>query len=275
MSTLSPQPPRDAAEALQILAQEHPIPEEVSLALNLLVTEFLAAMILEARRQGCTYDEARDIAQEMLIKLPQIAPTFTPGNPVAPWLLACTRHHAISFLRKRKPTSFPDGLSEVLPQEGPGPAELAEVEAEDALFARALAVLPPRHVAVCRACWLEGRTVAEVAAEQHISVGRIYRLLREAEEKLDEAGLIDIRAKVWPKVRDLFRLLDELWPRREWEPWLFELKSHLRRDSAAAYEAWHGLNRIGKAVRARTYRSPARVAAALQKLVQSVCERGP
>jgi len=89
----------------------------------------------------CDAEEARDLAQEVFIKVYRSLDTFS-GESFLPWLLRLGRNAAIDRLRRKKArpqtTELPAGAGSEIAAAGPSPEESWAAEARRRLVHRAL-----------------------------------------------------------------------------------------------------------------------------------------
>ncbi|PZQ48167.1 MAG: RNA polymerase subunit sigma-24 [Rhodovulum sulfidophilum] len=156
-----------------------------------------AGVARSLRRAGLSPETAEDLTQDAFLRVLLRAPAAPgPGatfNPVG-YLYAVARNLRADHARRtrRDPRV---ALSEAAFANIADPAPGAETVVYDrqrlALVEAALAELPPRTRHAFEAHRLGERTIAEVAAELDLSVGRTWALIRDAyahlRRRLDEA----------------------------------------------------------------------------------------
>jgi len=114
-----------------------------------------------------------DGLQVTLLKVHTNRHRYRRGSAVLPWVLTIARHVALDDLRKDKnrPRSLDDEMLRVIPApEGPAWSEEDEREVIAAVRA-AVDDLPPSAREVIRMHKLEGRSMADIAAELGIKEG--------------------------------------------------------------------------------------------------------
>jgi RNA polymerase sigma-70 factor (ECF subfamily) len=151
-----------------------------------------------ARRAGLSEIDAADLIQDVLTTILQELPHFEyqPGKSFRAWLRTVLLNRWRTLQRRRSPLSVPPeqlaGLPAIADPDLPG-----EAEERRELVRRALALIQNDFAAptwqAFRACVVQGRRPAEVAAELGLSVNAVYlarsRVLRRLREQL--AGLLD------------------------------------------------------------------------------------
>ena len=117
-------------------------------------------------------DLADDCEQETWLVAVRRLRSFNPRRgPFAGWVVGIAANVARGELRRRK--------SGPLPADCPTPCERPKRERAEAV-ALALASLPPRHEAALRAKYLDGQSVAEIAAATGESAKAVESLLTRA-----------------------------------------------------------------------------------------------
>ena len=133
------------------------------------------------RRMPGQGDVIEDLVQETLIAVHTRRATYDPARPFTGWLFAIARYKMIDQLRANGRFCTIEGMEEILVSEGFGEASDASTDVD-----RLLGSLSPKQEAMIRATRIEGLSVAEAAAREHIgesdvkiSVHRGLRLLAE------------------------------------------------------------------------------------------------
>jgi RNA polymerase sigma-70 factor (ECF subfamily) len=156
-------------------------------------------LIVWARRQGFQETDAEDLAQEVLVRLLHLLPTYErgPGQSFRGWLARVTRNQCQDFRRRRATRALPaaDGLSGV-DDRTPG-SDLEETEYRQRLVSRGLELIRPDFEETTWAAFtgvmVDRRPAAEVAAGLGMSENAVYlarhRVLTRLRQELD--GLLD------------------------------------------------------------------------------------
>jgi RNA polymerase sigma factor (sigma-70 family) len=117
-------------------------------------------------RIGRGASEAEDLTQETLMAIHTRRHTYDPAQPLTPWVHAIARYKLIDHLRRTNPAraNVPlDDAAEVTAQDD-------HVGAESAYdLTRLLAKLPDKMRRAIQAVKLDGLSVAETAARNHMS----------------------------------------------------------------------------------------------------------
>jgi RNA polymerase sigma-70 factor (ECF subfamily) len=128
--------------------------------------------------------DAEDLVQEALLALHARRATYDPARPFTAWVHAIARYKLTDHLRRRydQPAATLDETESVVADDDNGRRD-AQLD-----LTRLLAVLPARPRAWIRGVRIEGRTIAEVAAdaglsESAVKVG-IHRGLRALASKV-------------------------------------------------------------------------------------------
>jgi RNA polymerase sigma-70 factor (ECF subfamily) len=172
-------------------------PEARARAFTELLEGQTGAVLGLARRLLGDGDEARDLAQDALLRAHRALPGFRGDSSLKTWVLRIVVHEGLKRLRRRRlkdrvhawlggqPGAAPGyGLSAV-----PGPEELTRAAEERARLARALGVLPARQRAAVVLRYLEGLGVPEVAEVMGLGQGSVkthlVRALRRLRRELE------------------------------------------------------------------------------------------
>lgn len=153
-----------------------------------------------ARRQGWQDADADDLAQDVLIKLIRLLPTYECGNGQSfrGWLRTVTVNQARDFRRRKATRQLPstgeDRDVDVAVESGLG---FEEAEYRQALVARGLELIRPEITdstwAAFEEFMIRNRSVDDVAASLGVSVNAVYmarhRVLARLRQELD--GLLD------------------------------------------------------------------------------------
>lgn len=134
--------------------------------------------------------EAREVAQEALLRAWNARDRYDPARPFYPWLYTIVKNACRDALARRRHRAEPGLQDEHVPSPGPGPlAELGQREAEQAVR-RALADLDPEHREILQLRHFQDLSYAEIGQVLGLPAGtvmsRLYRarqaLLRRIEE---------------------------------------------------------------------------------------------
>jgi RNA polymerase sigma-70 factor (ECF subfamily) len=143
----------------------------------------LAARILEDKAL------AEDVVQEVFFNLWRQASTFdVDKGSVRNWLLSCTHHRAIDFLRQRQGKTrrdFDINEAEYL-LKGPDPWEEVARNGDRELLKKAISQLPQEQRKTLEMAYFGGLSHAEVAEAMRVPLGTVKGRLRLAVEKLRE-----------------------------------------------------------------------------------------
>ena len=135
-----------------------------------------------ARRLMGTEEDARDIAQEALVKVLRNLDRYDPARPFSSWAFGITRNACIDEHRKRKRRAW-DEPGEVV---DPAPSPLQEVqEAERAqTLERALQKLSPMYREVLVLYHFEHLKYVEIAEALDLPMGTVMNRIFRARKKL-------------------------------------------------------------------------------------------
>lgn len=157
-------------------------------------------MILRwARRQGLQAVDAADLAQDVLVQLVRLLPSYQRGlgQSFRGWLSRVTRSRCLDFHRRcqRRPRGGAEGLDQVA--DSREPEDIGEREYRTFLLGRGLDLIrgdfEERTWQAFEAFVLHGRLAAEVAAELGLTANAVYlartRILARLRRELD--GLLE------------------------------------------------------------------------------------
>jgi len=139
-------------------------------------------------------EEARDAAQEAVVRSYTGIRDFDPRQPFAAWVLRIARNHCIDLLRRRRPTLALEGRSDEGPETGVAPElsdryamggeqAVQEIEAQRDLD-RAVASLPPRYREVIALFHVQHKSYAEIAVALGVPMGTVMTWLHRARKEL-------------------------------------------------------------------------------------------
>jgi RNA polymerase sigma-70 factor (ECF subfamily) len=163
------------------------------------VNLYTPLLLTWAKRQGFQEADARDLAQDVLVKLVRELPAYErpEGQSFRGWLFRVTVNQCRDFRRRKatRPLPGPDGLSAASDHDHV--SEMEEAEYRRLLVRRGQEVIRPDFNETTWAAFtkmmVEGRSAPDVAAELHISVNAVYlarhRVLDRLRQELD--GLLD------------------------------------------------------------------------------------
>ncbi len=130
-------------------------------------------------------DEARDCTQEAFFKAYRSLRTFKPGARFSTWIFAIAYHACCDRLAKRKRET-----SDEVPDHadtGPGPAALAERNAEARALYEAIDALPEKYRHVITLYHLQGMQYEEIARVLDLPMGTVKTHLFRAKDLLRKA----------------------------------------------------------------------------------------
>jgi RNA polymerase sigma-70 factor, ECF subfamily len=149
-----------------------------------LVGHYQRLLVSVAYRQGLDLVEAEDVAQEAFVKAWLALPKYKPSvGSWRAWLCRITINLAIDSHRRQRPRL---DLDEALADQGPGPAEQAEMGRRAKLVRQAMAQLPPASRAALILCEYEDLSYAEIATALDIPLGTVMSRLNYARRRLRE-----------------------------------------------------------------------------------------
>lgn len=139
-------------------------------------------LCLRTMRDG---EEARDCAQEAFYKAYRSLRTYKPGSRFSTWIFAIAYHACCDRLARRKRQSaaeLPDRADT-----SPGPAQLAERNAEARALYAAIDALPEKYRRVITLYHLQGRQYEEIARVLDLPMGTVKTHLFRAKNLLRKA----------------------------------------------------------------------------------------
>jgi RNA polymerase sigma-70 factor, ECF subfamily len=136
-------------------------------------------------------DDARELAQDIFVRVWQKLSTFRPGLPFRPWLYRVAGSVCLNHAARRRPATV--SLAQDGDTPGPEPAALEPDPAELAATAdlrrqlyEAVAQLPASYRAVILLRHLEGLDYRQIAASLELPLGTVKTQLHRARHLLRE-----------------------------------------------------------------------------------------
>lgn len=154
-------------------------------AFRTLYDQFAPRVTAYLRRAGCAPDVARDLTQEVMTTVWQRAGTYRVERAqVSTWIFCVARNRMIDRIRhERRPAPDPTDPA-WRGAEPPGPEAQLGSSRTNAALHRALELLPAEQRAVLRASYLEGLSLADIAAREGIPLGTVKTRARLAIRRL-------------------------------------------------------------------------------------------
>ncbi|HZN53991.1 MAG TPA: RNA polymerase sigma factor [Candidatus Polarisedimenticolaceae bacterium] len=142
-------------------------------------------------------EDAKDVAQECLVRLWRHRERIEPGPACRNWLLRTAHNLCIDRLRRRHAQhEVPgDDMASDPPDARPGPERLAQSSLSLRALERALMSLPERERAIVLLREVEGLAYDEIASLLGLNMGTLKATLHRTRERLRHAL---IRAEVTP-----------------------------------------------------------------------------
>jgi len=135
-------------------------------------------------RCGGLRDLADEVLQDVWLTAVRRLRAFDPAaGPFAAWLRGIAAHLLRNAFRRQRRRGRPQSLDRAVTE---APDDAARRERAEAVAA-ALNTLPPRYEDILTAKYLEGRSVAQIAAERGETYKAIQSLLTRAREAFREA----------------------------------------------------------------------------------------
>ena len=131
--------------------------------------------------------EAEEAIQEVYVKIWQRADRYVAGNtsPIS-WLVAVARNHCLDILRARRPVSDDLDLALEVPDTGPSPERITQINQERAEIDRCLATLEPDRAEAVRGAYLDGYSYEELASRYAVPLNTMRTWLRRSLLKLKD-----------------------------------------------------------------------------------------
>lgn len=145
------------------------------LAWEALVRTYQSSVYAVARHYLGDREEARDVAQEVFVRLYGRLDSFAGGDTFKAWLLQMTRNASIDRLRriKARPPVSDVAADEAMLVCDDDPERNAATEARERLLRRALARLGDKHREVLLLKEIHGLTIEQVAQLLDLPVGTV------------------------------------------------------------------------------------------------------
>jgi RNA polymerase sigma-70 factor (ECF subfamily) len=147
-----------------------------ALAWEALVRQYQARVYAVAVHYLRDADEARDLAQDVFVKVYRNLDSFT-GEGFLPWVLRMARNSAIDRLRRRKarpPSSdLPVDESSNLPAPGPSPEDAWLSDARKRLVHRALGRMSEQNREMILLKEIQGMNLNEIAEMLGVPIGTV------------------------------------------------------------------------------------------------------
>jgi RNA polymerase sigma-70 factor (ECF subfamily) len=135
--------------------------------------------------------EARDLAQEVFLRLYRSFDRYDPDRPFGPWFFRLATNVCLNALKKKRnaPASFQAlrGSGELEfdpPFDGPGTVETAGILDEADRVREAVLDLPPTYRTAVSLRYLKGMSYEEMAEVLDLPLGTVKNRLFRAREKL-------------------------------------------------------------------------------------------
>lgn len=158
------------------LAGDAPAYESLLSDLAVALRRTVRALMARAGRGNA---DVEDIVQEALLAVHLKRGTWNPAKPFAPWVNAIVRYKVVDALRRQKVR-----LHEQIEDIAEAVAAPAEEEGAAGDVERLLVHLDARQQRIVRASSIEGRSMAEIAAELGMTGGAVRVALHRALKKL-------------------------------------------------------------------------------------------
>jgi RNA polymerase sigma-70 factor, ECF subfamily len=160
------------------------------LAWEALVREFQARVYAVTRHYLKDAEEARDVAQEVFIRLYQRLDSFDGGDSFKAWLLQMARNASIDRLRriKARPPAVDLPAADAELRSADDPERNAVEDARGRLLRRAIAGLSEKNREVLLLKEIQGLKVEEVAGLLKLPVGTVKS--RSNRARVELAGLL-------------------------------------------------------------------------------------
>ncbi|HEX4826266.1 MAG TPA: sigma-70 family RNA polymerase sigma factor [Candidatus Polarisedimenticolaceae bacterium] len=145
------------------------------LAWEALVRSYQASVLAVTRHYLGDPEEARDVAQDVFVRLYENLSSFSGGDRFKPWLLRMARNASIDRIRRinARPPASDIPFTDLPLEAGSDPEECAGRAARESLLRRALARLGEQHREVVLLKEIHGLTLEEVADVLGVPIGTV------------------------------------------------------------------------------------------------------
>lgn len=155
--------------------------------------EYSDVLVGYARRLLGDWDLARDVVQDVMVRLIQAEPLPADGA-LKSWLFRVCRNRAIDIIRKERRMNFLESPGETMPDSAPSPAEAVEMDDTVLGVLEKLATLPANQREVLRLKFqaeLSYREISDITGHSVSNVGfLIHTGIRNLRDKLRPTGLL-------------------------------------------------------------------------------------
>jgi RNA polymerase sigma-70 factor (ECF subfamily) len=129
---------------------------------------------------------AEDIVHEVFLDVWRRADEFEAKSRVSTWLLAISRHKAISALRRRSDAQLDEAYAAAIVDLADGPAAAADKSERSAILQKCLAKLSPSHREVINLVYYNERTIEEAARSIGVPINTIKTRMHYARNRIAE-----------------------------------------------------------------------------------------
>jgi RNA polymerase sigma-70 factor (ECF subfamily) len=145
------------------------------LAWEALVRTYQSSVYAVTRHYLRDHEEARDIAQDVFVRLYERLDSFSGGDTFNAWLLQMARNASIDRLRriKARPPASDVAFEDAVMAGTDDPERNASEEARERLLHRAVALLGDKHREVLLLKEIQGLKIEEVAQLLSLPVGTV------------------------------------------------------------------------------------------------------
>lgn len=140
-------------------------------------------------KRGCSVEEARDLAQEVFVRVFKGMDTFRGASSEKTWIFTIARHVWLNALRDRNAqrrqgeTVQLDESFEIPSSDPPADQQIMDAERSRMLW-KAIAELPPRQRLCVRLRLLRDLKYREIAKIMGVSLDQVKALLHDAKKNL-------------------------------------------------------------------------------------------
>ena len=145
------------------------------LAWETLVRSYQSSVIAVTRHYLRDLEEARDVAQDVFVRLYENLDSFSGGDGFRSWLLRMARNASIDRIRRiqARPPADDVPVDDAAIPSGGDPEESAGLAARESLLRRAVARLGEAHREVILLKEIQGLTLDEVAEVLQLPIGTV------------------------------------------------------------------------------------------------------